>query len=1088
MDHQIMSDRTPTSHQPQQLASSIATTATTATQIMNPYGPTSNNPPNAVKMAAGYILQEKLGSGSFANVYKGIRPKESNPSNHAENHRSSAEVVAIKAISRSSKKLTKKVLDNLDMEIAILQTYRHPNIVALHHVQKTQHHLYLILEYCGGGDLQRLIRSRKTGRLSERLTRRLVRDLSAGLGFLWGKELVHRDIKPQNLLLTGDLPAEELATDPPKDEDEEDQEPGLERSGGGRQTDGPGSPTAEKFMLKIADFGFARHLGGVDLAETMCGSPLYMAPEILLGERYDAKADLWSVGTVLFEMIAGKPPFNGQNHMDLLKNIQRQAVRLPTDVRVSKECVHLLRILLARKPTTRANFQSFFDACDAFVALGCNGKADDSRSLEVANDLRPLRAKMDLCAISENNEGVSEASDGNNSEEQSRRGQHRFDMQTQAAPLASQAQSVSNIPHMATTQTNVVANNVMVQVRQDQLSRPGVVTPPFHPLSAPMPPPALSAGVQESYRLGRPSVFAPLQGSPNLSPSLNPSGNPPILSLQDVSPSGGAQVSAPRAGFLQMRLQTDGVLSSMRHQQHQQQQQQLAINRQSNSAYGKRGSFVGETFDSGFVLVEHSGCKSRPGSGQGSPAGSIVRANNESPVSSPTTYQSHQQSGHGQSSPSPAYPSNRVTIIDARSGTTGLLSTSPCTGRALVGNMMGTNSGKSNMPSPPISGGSKFNISPRSALKSGGCLAHIESLAKMLAVAEDIGRRAITVAHLGDVRAYMAMGLLVARREESQSSSRTSCTPMEGVEEGGEMDYDTSFASSSARVSIRERNSIKNAIVEEEEEDDEMPFALSSEDLGANDEMSQSPANNIISQLAPLVGTNNAGSGSENKDEITPVMIISHFREALMCYIKTLTMMKGSIRAAKKVMSDVEDVINRSSPRSSSNNNNPYTPLRKRCTTSLDWLSSQFSAVLERADAANDQIAKLQNGNQIPKEDDELSTSLEELIYYHSLKCGREGAVKQLLGHYDAARSCFRSAGLLLETLLMEPKVGDDDRAILQGYVESFADQINELDGLVRTQMKASRALGSHNQMTGSVSSGFRRQSGGSGPKPALSS
>lgn len=786
-------------------------------------------------------------------------------------------------------------------------------------------------------------------------------------------------------------------------------------------------------------------------------------------------------------MIAGKPPFNGQNHFDLLKNIQHQAVRLPNDVRVSKECVQLLRILLARKPPARANFQEFFEACDAFVGLGCNGTTEVSRSLGGANDLKPLRAKMDLCAISENLEGVSDSSDGKNSEEQSRRSQQPSEMRSHEAPAPSSSQLANNIPNMAKTQMNNMSSNAIVQVRQDHLNRPGVVTPPFNPLSAPAPPPALSTGVQDSYRLGRPSVFAPLQGSPNLPPSMNPTGNPPVLSLQDVSPPGGAPIPAPRTGFLQMRPQPNGILSSMKQQQ-QHAQQQLAINRRTGAVYGKRGSIGGETFDSGFVLVEHSGCRSRPGSGNASPAGSIVRANNESPVSSPKTHQTHQQSGHGQSPSSSPYSSNRVTIIDSRSGNAGLLSTSPCTGRALVGNMMGSTTGKSNMPSPPISGGSKFNVSPRSALKTGGCLAHIESLAKMLAVAEDIGRRSITVAHLGDVRAYMAMGLLVARREESQSSSRTSCTPMEGVEEGGEMDYDTPFASSSTRLSFRGRSSIKNAIVEEEEDDDEMPFALSSEDLQTNDEMSQSPANNIISQLVPLIGTNKECSSSEKKEEITTSMIISHFREALMCYIKTLTMMKGSIRAAKKVMNDVDDVINRSSSRSSSNSNNPYTPLKKRCTTSLEWLTGQFSAVLERANAANEQTDKLQNASQFQKTDREPSISVEELIYNHSLKCGREGAVKQLLGHYDAARSCFRSAGLLLETLLMEPKIGDDDRAILQGYVESFADQINELDELLRNQMKASRASGSHVPMAGRASPGFRRQSGGSSSKPSLSS
>ena len=249
-----MAEQAPTH---QGTASSIATMATAA------------GSPNAnVKVAAGYVLQERLGSGSFATVYKGIRLAEYQQAiNSGSQEPVPANAIsAVKVISRSSKKLTKKVLENLDMEIAILRTYRHPNIVCLHDVQKTDRHFYLVLEYCGGGDLQRLIRTRQKGRLSERLCRRLVRDLAAGLGFLWGKELVHRDIKPQNLLLTAPLPKEDEADNPPRT----DAKRALRGMSG------------ERFMLKIADFGFARHLSGVDLAETMCGSPLYMAPEILV--------------------------------------------------------------------------------------------------------------------------------------------------------------------------------------------------------------------------------------------------------------------------------------------------------------------------------------------------------------------------------------------------------------------------------------------------------------------------------------------------------------------------------------------------------------------------------------------------------------------------------------------------------------------------------------------------------------------------------------------------------------------------------------------------------------------------------------
>lgn len=85
------------------------------------------------------------------------------------------------------------------------------------------------------------------------------------------------------------------------------------------------SESGPSAVLKIADFGFARNLQPQGLAETLCGSPLYMAPEILQSHKYDAKADLWSVGTILYELLVGRPPFNGANHIELLRNIERYA-------------------------------------------------------------------------------------------------------------------------------------------------------------------------------------------------------------------------------------------------------------------------------------------------------------------------------------------------------------------------------------------------------------------------------------------------------------------------------------------------------------------------------------------------------------------------------------------------------------------------------------------------------------------------------------------------------------------------------------------------------------------------------------------
>jgi serine/threonine-protein kinase ULK/ATG1 len=130
-------------------------------------------------------------------------------------------------------------------------------------------------------------------------------------------------------------------------------------------------------VLKIADFGFARSLDSTSLAETLCGSPLYMAPEILRYEKYDAKADLWSVGAVLYEMSVGKPPFRAQNHVELLRKIEKKTrIRFPDELHaagstqatdklsdgdvISEQLKDLIRRLLKRNPVERISFEEFF--------------------------------------------------------------------------------------------------------------------------------------------------------------------------------------------------------------------------------------------------------------------------------------------------------------------------------------------------------------------------------------------------------------------------------------------------------------------------------------------------------------------------------------------------------------------------------------------------------------------------------------------------------------------------------------------------------------------------------------------------------
>lgn len=288
---------------------STAATATAAEEDVTILSPRTATSPSSAQISAKklgqYILiKTKIGTGSFAEVYKGYRKKDKLP-------------VAIKVISRS--KLNDKLMNSLEFEISILKKLNHEHIIKLFDVHKSPRHYYLVMEYCPGGDLTSYIRS-KRGPLSEEVASKFLFDLALGLHALQKLNLVHRDLKPQNLLLTS------------KD---------------------------ENATIKIADFGFAREIQPNDLAETLCGSPLYMAPEILNNQKYNAKADLWSVGAILYEMLTGKQPYLAQNLLELIKVIKSKSVAFPSSL--SPESVNLLQGLLQRDPEQRIDFDTFFN-------------------------------------------------------------------------------------------------------------------------------------------------------------------------------------------------------------------------------------------------------------------------------------------------------------------------------------------------------------------------------------------------------------------------------------------------------------------------------------------------------------------------------------------------------------------------------------------------------------------------------------------------------------------------------------------------------------------------------------------------------
>ncbi|XP_019909264.3 serine/threonine-protein kinase ULK1 isoform X2 [Esox lucius] len=258
-----------------------------------------------------FSRKDLIGHGAFAVVFKG------------RNREKHDWEVAVKCI---NKKNLAKSQTLLGKEIKILKELKHENIVALHDFQETASSVYLVMEYCNGGDLADYLHSK--GTLSEDTIRVFLQQIAGAMRVLQAKGIIHRDLKPQNILLSYPL---------------------------GRKSHSTNT------CIKIADFGFARYLQNNMMAATLCGSPMYMAPEVIMSQNYDAKADLWSIGTILFQCLTGKAPFQASSPQDLRLFYEKNKNLSPNIPReTSSHLRHLLLGLLQRNHKDRMDFEEFF--------------------------------------------------------------------------------------------------------------------------------------------------------------------------------------------------------------------------------------------------------------------------------------------------------------------------------------------------------------------------------------------------------------------------------------------------------------------------------------------------------------------------------------------------------------------------------------------------------------------------------------------------------------------------------------------------------------------------------------------------------
>ncbi|XP_068172903.1 serine/threonine-protein kinase ULK2 isoform X2 [Antennarius striatus] len=258
-----------------------------------------------------YSRKDLVGHGAFAVVFKGRHRKKTDWE------------VAIKSINK--KNLSKSQI-LLGKEIKILKELQHENIVALYDVQETPNSVFLVMEYCNGGDLADYLQAK--GTLREDTLRVFLQQIAAAMRILHSKGIIHRDLKPQNILLSY---------------------AGRKRS------------NISGIRIKIADFGFARYLQSNMMAATLCGSPMYMAPEVIMSQNYDAKADLWSIGTVIYQCLVGKPPFQANSPQDLRMFYEKNKNLQPIIPReTSPQLSSLLLGLLQRNQKDRMEFDAFF--------------------------------------------------------------------------------------------------------------------------------------------------------------------------------------------------------------------------------------------------------------------------------------------------------------------------------------------------------------------------------------------------------------------------------------------------------------------------------------------------------------------------------------------------------------------------------------------------------------------------------------------------------------------------------------------------------------------------------------------------------
>uniref|UniRef100_A0A8C7V6H3 non-specific serine/threonine protein kinase n=1 Tax=Oncorhynchus mykiss TaxID=8022 RepID=A0A8C7V6H3_ONCMY len=263
--------------------------------ITNPGHPSSGRPPLA--RVGYYEIERTIGKGNFAVV-------------KLATHIITKAKVAIKIVDKTQ--LDDENLKKIFREVQIMKMLRHPHIIRLYQVMENEKMIYLVTEYASGGEIfDHLVAH---GRMAEKDARRKFKQIVAAVHFCHCRNIVHRDLKAENLLLDHNL------------------------------------------NIKIADFGFSNLFSRGQLLKTWCGSPPYAAPELFEGKEYDGpKVDIWSLGVVLYVLVCGALPFDGSTLQNLRARVLSGKFRIPFFM--STDCEYLIRHMLVLEPSRRLSME-----------------------------------------------------------------------------------------------------------------------------------------------------------------------------------------------------------------------------------------------------------------------------------------------------------------------------------------------------------------------------------------------------------------------------------------------------------------------------------------------------------------------------------------------------------------------------------------------------------------------------------------------------------------------------------------------------------------------------------------------------------